>query len=76
MQSSNPVFRRAEGFNGKSASGMSYPAYGGQPSGGSISTSAVAATSPTAIRPSWTRPRLGSFLGSFRPVAKRTVNGS
>jgi uncharacterized YccA/Bax inhibitor family protein len=36
MQSSNPVFRRAEGFNGRSqtfpASGMSYPAYG-QPAG-------------------------------------------
>jgi len=34
MQSSNPVFRRAEGFNGRSqtfpASGMSYPAYGRQ----------------------------------------------
>jgi uncharacterized YccA/Bax inhibitor family protein len=34
MQSSNPVFRRAEGFNGRSttypASGMSYPAYGSQ----------------------------------------------
>jgi uncharacterized YccA/Bax inhibitor family protein len=31
MQSSNPVFRRSEGFNGKStASGMSYPAYGTQ----------------------------------------------
>jgi uncharacterized YccA/Bax inhibitor family protein len=33
MQSSNPVFRKAEGFNGRSqtypASGMSYPAYGG-----------------------------------------------
>jgi uncharacterized YccA/Bax inhibitor family protein len=29
MQSSNPVFRRSEGFNGRSpASGMSYPAYG------------------------------------------------
>jgi len=32
MQSSNPVFRKAEGFNGRSqtypASGMSYPAYG------------------------------------------------
>src|SRR6478609_11145044 len=32
MQSSNPVFRKAEGFNGQSrtypASGMSYPAYG------------------------------------------------
>ena len=29
MQSSNPVFRRSEGFNGKSTtSGMSYPAYG------------------------------------------------
>jgi len=32
MQSSNPVFRRAEGFNGQSrtypASGMSYPSYG------------------------------------------------
>ncbi len=34
MQSSNPVFRKADGFNGKSttypASGMSYPAYGTQ----------------------------------------------
>ncbi|CAN5452381.1 Bax inhibitor-1/YccA family protein [soil metagenome] len=31
MQSSNPVFRRSEGFNGKAtASGMSYPAYGTQ----------------------------------------------
>jgi uncharacterized YccA/Bax inhibitor family protein len=29
MQSSNPVFRKAEGFNGQSpASGMTYPAYG------------------------------------------------
>jgi len=27
MQSSNPVFRRAEGFSGRSQSGMSYPAY-------------------------------------------------
>jgi uncharacterized YccA/Bax inhibitor family protein len=38
MQSSNPVFRRAEGFNGQSrtypASGMSYPSYG-SPSRGS-----------------------------------------
>jgi uncharacterized YccA/Bax inhibitor family protein len=36
MQSSNPVFRRAEGFNGRSqtypASGMTYPSYGSQPS--------------------------------------------
>jgi uncharacterized YccA/Bax inhibitor family protein len=31
MQSSNPVFRRSEGFNGKTtASGISYPAYGTQ----------------------------------------------
>jgi uncharacterized YccA/Bax inhibitor family protein len=33
MQSSNPVFRKAEGFNGQRtypASGMSYPSYGGQ----------------------------------------------
>jgi uncharacterized YccA/Bax inhibitor family protein len=30
MQSSNPVFRKAEGFNGRSASGMSYPSAGGQ----------------------------------------------
>jgi len=34
MQSSNPVFRKAEGFNGRSttypASGMTYPAYGSQ----------------------------------------------
>jgi uncharacterized YccA/Bax inhibitor family protein len=34
MQSSNPVFRKAEGFNGRSQSGMSYPAYGSQPVGG------------------------------------------
>jgi uncharacterized YccA/Bax inhibitor family protein len=33
MQSSNPVFRKAEGFNGRSQSGMSYPAYGSQPAG-------------------------------------------
>lgn len=33
MQSSNPVFRKAEGFNGRSQSGMSYPAYGAQPTG-------------------------------------------
>jgi uncharacterized YccA/Bax inhibitor family protein len=37
MQSSNPVFRRSEGFNGRSrtspTSGMSYPAYGGQSAG-------------------------------------------
>ena len=35
MQSSNPVFRKAEGFNGRSqtypASGMTYPSYGSQP---------------------------------------------
>jgi uncharacterized YccA/Bax inhibitor family protein len=35
MQSSNPVFRRSEGFNGRAqtypASGMSYPAYGTSP---------------------------------------------
>jgi len=35
MQSSNPVFRKADGFNGRSqthpASGMSYPAYGSAP---------------------------------------------
>jgi uncharacterized YccA/Bax inhibitor family protein len=35
MQSSNPVFRKADGFNGRSqtspASGMSYPAYGSTP---------------------------------------------
>src|SRR6476469_459204 len=35
MQSSNPVFRRSEGFNGKAtASGMTYPAYGTQTRGG------------------------------------------
>src|SRR4051812_16034942 len=36
MQSSNPVFRKAEGFNGRSttypASGMTYPSYGSQTS--------------------------------------------
>jgi uncharacterized YccA/Bax inhibitor family protein len=46
MQSSNPVFRKAEGFNGRSQSGMSYPAYGtstydpygAQPTGGPMRT--------------------------------------
>ena len=36
MQSSNPVFRKAEGFNGQRtypASGMSYPSYGGGQTG-------------------------------------------
>ena len=34
MQSSNPVFRRSEGFNGKAtASGMTYPAYGSPDAG-------------------------------------------
>jgi uncharacterized YccA/Bax inhibitor family protein len=40
MQSSNPVFRKAEGFNGQRtypASGMSYPTYGGQTQTGSSS---------------------------------------
>ncbi len=32
MQSSNPVFRKAEGFNGRSQSGMSYPSQGGRAS--------------------------------------------
>jgi uncharacterized YccA/Bax inhibitor family protein len=32
MQSSNPVFRKADGFNGRSASGMSYPSAGGRAS--------------------------------------------
>jgi uncharacterized YccA/Bax inhibitor family protein len=38
MQSSNPVFRRAEGFNGRTAvsptSGMRYPSYGAPSQGG------------------------------------------
>jgi uncharacterized YccA/Bax inhibitor family protein len=41
MQSSNPVFRRAEGFNGQRtypASGMSYPSYGGQAQAGRTDT--------------------------------------
>jgi uncharacterized YccA/Bax inhibitor family protein len=41
MQSSNPVFRKAEGFNGQRtypASGMSYPSYGGQAGGSSPQT--------------------------------------
>ena len=33
MQSSNPVFRKAEGFSGRSQSGMSYPAYDAAPTG-------------------------------------------
>jgi uncharacterized YccA/Bax inhibitor family protein len=33
MQSSNPVFRRAEGFSGRSQSGMSYPAYNSRTTG-------------------------------------------
>ena len=32
MQSSNPVFRRSEGFNGRAANGISYPGYGSQTS--------------------------------------------
>jgi uncharacterized YccA/Bax inhibitor family protein len=42
MQSSNPVFRRAEGFNGQRtypASGMSYPSYGGGQTGAPTQTS-------------------------------------
>src|SRR3954453_18152536 len=42
MQSSNPVFRKADGFNGRSqtrpASGMSYPAYGSTPAPARSST--------------------------------------
>jgi len=34
MQSNNPVFRRAEGFNGRSQSGMRYPSYESRPVGG------------------------------------------
>ncbi len=44
MQSSNPVFRKAEGFNGRggadpygnrtyAGNGISYPSYGSQPTG-------------------------------------------
>jgi uncharacterized YccA/Bax inhibitor family protein len=33
MQSSNPVFRKAEGFSGRSQSGMSYPSYDSRPVG-------------------------------------------
>jgi uncharacterized YccA/Bax inhibitor family protein len=47
MQSSNPVFQRSEGFNGRgSTSGMSYPASGTQsaPGGPTYSTGAPAPT--------------------------------
>jgi uncharacterized YccA/Bax inhibitor family protein len=55
MQSSNPVFRKAEGFNGKSqtypASGMSYPSYGGQPSAGGTQTYDPYSSGPTGGGP-------------------------
>ena len=47
MQSSNPVFNRSEGFNGRgqnttsAASGMSYPAYGAPADAGSRDASEV-----------------------------------
>jgi uncharacterized YccA/Bax inhibitor family protein len=59
MQSSNPVFRRAEGFNGRSqtypASGMSYPSYGSTPTataptGGYADPYATQTTAPTGAR--------------------------
>jgi uncharacterized YccA/Bax inhibitor family protein len=54
MQSSNPVFRRAEGFNGRSqtypASGMSYPAYGSAPTGGSEDPYARQTLTPSTAR--------------------------
>ncbi len=62
MQSSNPVFRRADGFNGRAstnaygnqtypASGMTYPAYGTQtePSRGTGGPLAPVATGPMTI---------------------------
>lgn len=60
MQSSNPVFRRAEGFNGRAstnaygnqtypASGMTYPAYGTQTSTGYGAPQAPVATGPMTI---------------------------
>ena len=42
MQSSNPVFRRADGFNGRSQSGMSYPAYDSRSASRGASTYASA----------------------------------
>jgi uncharacterized YccA/Bax inhibitor family protein len=61
MQSSNPVFRRAEGFNGQGrtspASGMSYPAYG---------------TPSTSTYDPYTA---GGYGGSTGPVDTRTDRG-
>ena len=55
MQSSNPVFRRAEGFNGRAqtypASGMSYPAYGSPRRPTADPYAAAAARPPTPGRP-------------------------
>ncbi|MGZ4436112.1 MAG: Bax inhibitor-1/YccA family protein [Oryzihumus sp.] len=49
MQSSNPVFRRSEGFNGR-ASGMSYPAYGTPTSTSTgYATQAPVSTGPMTI---------------------------
>jgi uncharacterized YccA/Bax inhibitor family protein len=48
MQSSNPVFRKAEGFNGRSASGMTYPAYGA--GSGPSSYDPYGSTGPTQTR--------------------------
>jgi uncharacterized YccA/Bax inhibitor family protein len=55
MQSSNPVFRRSEGFNGRAssnaypASGMTYPAYGTQSPSGYGAPQAPVATGPMTI---------------------------
>ena len=56
MQSSNPVFRKAEGFNGRggadpygnrtyAGNGISYPSYGSKP-GGPTSGYGAATTQP------------------------------
>jgi uncharacterized YccA/Bax inhibitor family protein len=53
MQSSNPVFRRAEGFNGRSqtypASGMTYPAYGDAGRSGAPSSYDPTGGDPTRV---------------------------
>ena len=60
MQSSNPVFRKADGFNGRSASGMSYPSQGGRPS-----TQTYARDRRPELRP--VRRRRHAHAGHRRP---------
>jgi uncharacterized YccA/Bax inhibitor family protein len=69
MQSSNPVFRRAEGFNGRSQSGMRYPAYDSRPIG---ATSTHSFDPYTAGGRSSGPTRLGGGLMTIDSVVQKT----